>query len=343
MLALVVDNNKVTRDALVRQLQVAQYRVEQAADPTAALAALDRERPDVVVAAWGPTTATLVTQLRAREAADRSYVLVVLDGQPPTDIPRIYASGADDFCRRPLSREELLGRLEAPQRIRAWARPATAVDWSGGGSFQKLRAWRELGALVADDLAQLVGPLDVTSVASFGAGAQVATIPLSLAQDETEVRVTAAIEARFLPAFGELLLGDPNAPQDALADMLRELANTAGGAVKRAALAEHVTVTTGLPVSTTGGAAAANDNTCCWVATLRGGEARIAVIGEVLSKANRVVSAGELREGMVLAHDLRNHLGALVLPAGTRLTTTAVDRLVGLMGHRFKVEVACAA
>jgi len=342
MLALVVDNNKATREVLVRLLQLAEYRVDQAADPAGALAAIDREHPDVVVLPWGPNAAPLIAQIRAREAAERSYILTLLDAQPAAEIPRVYTAGADDFCRRPVSREELVGRLDAPRRIRAWVRAPT-LDWSNNLRFQTLRAWRELGSLVAEDLAQLVGPLDVAPVTTLGEAGHVATIPLTLAKEETEVRLTVAIELRFLPTFTELLLGDPKASEEMAADMLRELANTASGAVKRAAVAEQLIVTTGLPVSTKRGPTAANDNTCCWVATLHGGDAQIALIGEVLTKENRSVSASDLREGMVLSQDLRTPQGALVLPAGTRLTTTAVDRVVKLLGVRFKVEVACAA
>jgi hypothetical protein len=48
--------------------------------------------------------------------------------------------------------------------------------------------------------------------------------------------------------------------------------------------------------------------------------------------------ASHLREGMVLAENLLNDQGGLILPLGTRLTATAVDRLQKLVRTR-KVTV----
>lgn len=343
MLALIVDGNRQNREVVAHHLQSAQYRVAQAADPAAALDAYDRERPDVIVVAWGPMVPQMLTQVRSREVGDRSYVLAVLEGQPASDIPRLYAAGADDFCRRPFSREELLGRLEAPKRIRLWARAVPAQEWTDLSDFQKLRVWRELGSLIAHDIAQLVGPLRVERVGTVSNRALGATIPLSLAQAETEIRVSVLIEVPYLATFSELLLGAANAPEEAMHDMLRELANTAAGAVKRAALFEQVTVTTGLPVNATVWPTEATAGATLWTASLHGYDARLAFVGEVIARANQSVAANDLREGMVLAHDLRSPSGALVLPAGTRLTVSAIERVVGLFGKRFKVDVACAA
>ena len=41
-----------------------------------------------------------------------------------------------------------------------------------------------------------------------------ATIPLSLAQAETEIRVSVLIEVPYLATFSELLLGAANAPEE---------------------------------------------------------------------------------------------------------------------------------
>ncbi|MBK7395712.1 MAG: hypothetical protein IPJ34_05250 [Myxococcales bacterium] len=46
---------------------------------------------------------------------------------------------------------------------------------------------------------------------------------------------------------------------------------------------------------------------------------------------------------MVLARDLKNEAGVLLIPAGTRLTSSTVDRLTKLLGATFLVEVANAA
>ncbi len=342
MLVLVVDDNKQTRDALVRHLQTAEYRVVQAADVKGGQIELDREKPDVVMLAWTSGSQEFLKRIRALDASGRSYVIVLLDRNPASDIAALYASGADDFLRLPAVREEVLGRVDAPRRIRGWASGSHAMDWSEKFDLQKLQVWRDLGAVIAEDIAQLTGPFDVSEAADFQGEVRGASIPLSLAKDETELRVSIVAEPAQLRALGGVLLGDENSPESALDDMLRELANTAGGAVKRAALLEQVAVTTGLPVSESRAVVPA-DKVRVWSAKLRGTDVRIGLVGEVVSRANQRVQAANLREGMVLAHDLRNPLGALVMPAGTRLTATAAERVGKLLGPRFVVEVACTA
>ena len=63
----------------------------------------------------------------------------------------------------------------------------------------------------------------------------------------------------------------------------------------------------------------------------------------IISRQNQRVTAHTLREGMVLARDLKNEAGVLLIPAGTRLTSSTVDRLTKLLGATFLVEVANAA
>lgn len=340
MLALVVIDQKTMRESSARFLQAAEYRVEQS-DAKGALALLDRLRLDVVVIAWGPGASSIVRRLRSLDSARGCLVLAVLEHQAPSEIPAVYAAGVDDFMRAPISREELIGRIDALRR-RTHSEAGAAQDWSDGVDLQKLHAWSELGNLVAEDLSQLTGPIDVHEVPSLDGSLHLGSITLSLASDETEMRVSVGVGPANVQSLGALLLGDESPPRAALEDMLRELANTAGGAVKRAALLEHVTTTTGLPVNETR-AFPAGEGRRCWLATIRGTNVRMGFVGEVLRRANNRVTAAELREGMVLAHDIHNHHGVLVMAAGTRLTATSAGRVASLLGERYLVEVAVAA
>jgi CheY-like chemotaxis protein len=341
MLALVVEANRTHRDALVRHLQAGSYRVEQASDARAALDCLKRESPDAVVLAWGPEARETVKRVRSFDAQRRCYVLAVLDRQPASDIAAVFEAGVDDFVRLPYAREELLGRLGAPARLRSRG-VGRAHDWSGGVDLRRLNAWRDAGRLVADDLAQICGGLDLAEAPDFAARSLAGTVALTLAAEETELRVSIFADEPALRALAAALLGDEAAPGAAVEDMLRELANTAGGAVSRAARSEEVALTTGLPVAERR-AAAAGESARCWTATLRESGVRLGIVGEVVRRANQRVLTSQLREGMVVAHDIRNHVGALVLPAGTRLTSTASERLAALLGDRFVIEVSCAA
>ena len=129
--------------------------------------------------------------------------------------------------------------------------------------------------------------------------------------------------------LGANLLGDPAASEEALDDVMREMANVAGGALKRAALIEGPVLTTGIPVD--GRSLPARDSGArCWTVPIADGVS-IAVIGEIRRRANRRIPAQRLSEGMIVVNDVHSDAGLLLLPAGTRLTSTTADNLRDLL------------
>ena len=168
-----------------------------------------------------------------------------------------------------------------------------------------------------------------------------ASIPMSLAGDQLELRLSLVADAGALAWLRATLLGDPAASDDAARDALRELANTAGGALKRAALAEGITLTTGIPRDDT--ASRFPGKHLCWSLKLEAGAGCLAVVGEIRNRSNERISAAQLAEGMILAHDIRSEGGVLIVPAGSRLTATSANRLAAMLGPRYFLEVAPAA
>jgi CheY-like chemotaxis protein len=348
MKILIIDENHYDRQSMSQALVQAGFTVEDAKDIKTALVSLEHEQARVIVLGWPKTGgADLVKRLRVYDGSYHTYVLALLDKQPASDIPALFAAGADDFMRRPIVREELLGRVEAPRRIEKWAsaEKKAPFDWSTATDLRHLRACRDMGNVVAEEVSQMLGqPLQVTSGWSpeMNDNFCSATIPLSLASVQTEVRITVVVEGASLPILAGALLGDSNAPREALEDIVREIANIAGGAVKRLAMTEDVTLTTGLPASET--VVARDDDTMrCWLARLTDPQVCIGIIGEVRRRENQRVTAASLREGMVVAADLFSDSGALVVRAGTRLSATTAQRVAAILGQRFVVEVACAA
>jgi CheY-like chemotaxis protein len=348
MKVLVLDENPLERQAIGQTLGQAGFSVEEAKDSKVALGLLEREPPRAFVLPWPKTGgADFIKHVRTLDAAHHIYILVLLDKQPPSELTALYAAGADDFIRRPIVREELVGRIETPRRIEKWSNQKAkgSFDWSSASDLRHLRACREMGAVVAEELGQMLGQsMQVAAGWSpqFAENAFSATIPLSLASVQTEIRVSIVIDSASLPALAGALLGDPNAPREALEDIVRELANTAGGAVKRLALTEDVTLTTGLPVNESV-SGKEDDTTRCWVARLAQPKLCIGIVGEVRKRENQRLAASLLREGMVVAADLFSDSGALVVRAGTRLSATTAQRVAAILGQRFVVEVACAA
>ena len=349
MRIVLLNDKKLERDALMRALAAAGHHAEGVGDEQAALAAIARESPQIVVfSAPSRGGADLVRRLKGVDASGQAYLLAVVDSAPSAkDLAHVVEAGANDFLRRPIVDVEFLERLKAPCRLVKWAKslatPAS-FDLATPVDVGRLQAWSKLGALVAGDLSEMAGQRFAVTNAwpkRFAQQLRSATIPMSLAGDQLEVRVSIVVDAIALRWVKETLLGDVDASAAAADDALRELANTAGGALKRAALAENVALTTGIP--STDNSAPPFEQHSCWTLTLEGNDCCVAVVGEIRERANQRVAASQLAEGMILAHDVRNEGGILLVPAGSRLTNTSAVKLAKLLGPRFFLEVAPAA
>jgi CheY-like chemotaxis protein len=350
MRVVLLNDKRPERESMVRTLQQASCLVEPVSDAKGALAAIARESPHVVLLALpGTGGAELIRLLRGADASGQAYLVALIDATPGgREISAALAAGAHDFLRRPVADLELVERIKAPTRLLKWAQSVSSpavFDFSNALDVSRLRAWQNMGPVVAEDLAQVLGqPLETAKgwPKRFARGVRGATIPLSLASDETELRVSIVVDPPTQAWLSGVLLGDPNAGDAAIEDVLRELANTAGGAVKRAALPENITLTTGMPVNDSA-VRFQGEGFQSWTVSPDGGKACIAIVGEIRKRENQRVPASKLREGMVLVHDLRSESGALLVTAGSRLTSTTAARLAQMLGERFLVEVACAA
>ncbi len=348
MRVLLLNDRRSEREAMVRALPQDTYQVEAVADEQAALAAICRQAPQVLVfSVPAKGGADLARRLRGSENTAESYLLAVVEATPGSkEISSLVSAGVHDFMRRPFADTELLERVKAPERLLRWSRSvsrAGAFDFSDALDVSSLRSWRAIGQLVAEDLGQMSGQEFAASAgwpAHLDGKALSASIPMSLAGDQLELRLSIVVDRAALDWVREVLLGDASASDAATRDALRELANTAAGALKRAALAESVTLTTGLPVDDSAARFPGNHN--CWSLTLQSG-GTLAVVGEIRSRANERISAAKLTEGMVVAYDVRNEGGILLVPAGARLTSTSATRLASLLGARVFIDVAPAA
>ncbi len=346
MRILLLNEKRLEREAIVRCLPRDSYAVEAVADEHAAIAAIAREAPHVLIfnspAKGG---ADLARRLKGADASGQAYSIAVFEtGASNREIANVVGAGVQDFVRRPIVDAELVERVRAPARVIRWAQSLTkpaVFDLSGPVDVAGLQAWKGLGGLVASDLSQIAGCAFSVSEgwpARFVGACRTATIPMSLAGDQLEVRVSIAVDEPTLKWLRDSVLCDPLAVEAATDDALREFANTAGGAVKRAALCEGVTLTTGIPFNDN--AATSAGPRSCWTLRLSCDGPCIAVVGEVRSRQNQRVAATELCEGMVLAHDVRNQGGVLLVPAGARLTGVTAAKLAQTLGPRFFLEVA---
>lgn len=143
---LVAEDDRAIRTSLERALTLEGYRVTAVADGAEALAAVHRERPDVIVLDVmmpGVDGLAVCRVLRAEE--DRTPVLMLTARVDTADRVAGLDAGADDYVAKPFEIEEVFARLRALLRR---AVPETEPD---GGLVEAAdlrldpsarRAWR---------------------------------------------------------------------------------------------------------------------------------------------------------------------------------------------------------
>lgn len=347
MKVLLIDEKRRAPESL-RLLAELGHSTELVEDAAAASARLEGSSPpDLVIVRWPfPGKVDWLRRSRERSGSPYVYLIALLEHTASAgDISSLYEAGLDDFVRRPLVRAEVAGRLGAPDRMKKAYGAGAGAAGGSKSAVARLPAYLRAGPIGGEALSSMLGPVDCAEAPvaeSAVPGVRAAHVVLSLPSEETELCLSLLLEPASTASFALDLCGEADADGAVVDDMLRELANMTSGAVKAAALAANVVFTTGLPISERASRAGMIEERFWWL--LRAGTtARIGVLATVRGRANEQVMAGKLLEGMVVARDLRNRSGALIVAAGTRLTSTAAERLPRILGETFMVDVAVVA
>ncbi len=114
MRVLVVDDEPAVRAAVTRALTLDGYEVVAAEDGLAALGAIQRERPELVVLdVLMPELDGVAVCRRLRSDGDRTPVLMLTARDAVSDRVAGLDAGADDYLVKPFALEELLARVRA--------------------------------------------------------------------------------------------------------------------------------------------------------------------------------------------------------------------------------------
>ena len=344
--ALMIGSDVALRSAVETLLASAGYAVESAADARTGLAMLERSPPDVLVvdaSLQGACAMGVVRRARFVETSAHMYVVVLSKGGP--ELVNAFESGADDVVKKPIARDELVARVDGVKRTRSLLAGSNhkIPCASDVARITSTRAWAQLDAAIAADLGTMLGEVPcIASDAGIHGASIGAEIPLSLPSENLEVRLRVAFDAKHLQQVGNAMTND-RLDAESLRDVAREIANVAGGALKRQLQREGIVLTIGLPVDLdlTDAPIGMDPSVRRWRADLlRGPFAEFEVDTRV--RSNEMVSLGTMCEGMVLARSIRSPSGALLLAAGTRMTTSAIERLVAVLGPKFVAEVSNA-
>ena len=193
---------------------------------------------------------------------------------------------------------------------------------------------------VTADFFQL--PFELVSVKSDLASPYIAEIALSEPAKQLGIGIAAVVELNTMKALSMHLLGEDDLESSQA--LVLELSNCVMGALKHAFIAHGFGFTGGLPAEATlpeSRKAIDASSTRARVA-LRSGDSHVEIWLRVTEKKNTVIRGRMLKEGYVLCQDLRDARGMLLIRSGSRLTQTAVERLVSLVPD-VEVEVMSTA
>ncbi|MDB4942182.1 MAG: hypothetical protein JWP97_1716 [Labilithrix sp.] len=335
---LLIDDSASAIGPTKRMLEAAGFEVHGVLASDPALEALVLRGWDVVLTEWFPAASAIISTARNRGNSGGSLVVVATSKAVASTIDAAFLSGADDFIAKPACREELLARLRQPLRMRVKAEnPAIAT-------YTKLACWTTFAetarVCLRDTFSREFEAIAPTDQAFDPKHAS--TLTLSLPSATTELRLAVQLEARAIETIATALMGECN--EAIVADIIKEMANAVGGAFMQVGLTESVTMTTSLPaeIDVPGSVQFIDRSevkTSCWVRDRESGSLIALHLG-VRASPNCVVTVGALREGMVLAQDILTSAGALLLKAGTRITSSSSERVAKILGADVAVEVA---
>jgi DNA-binding response OmpR family regulator len=135
---LLVEDETDIVSPLVRTLEREDYAVDQAVSGRAALAAVTRAGPDVVILDLGLPDLDGLEVCRALRASGYEGAVLILSGRS-AELDRVVGldAGADDYLAKPFGVAELLARLRAVLRRTSGRAPAAAgrrQGWSMSAS-----------------------------------------------------------------------------------------------------------------------------------------------------------------------------------------------------------------
>lgn len=249
---------------------------------------------------------------------------------------------------RVIELEAALRRLSFAAAVRGEGVAAAApVQNRGGIRFLLTHAWTAVDEILRGmcseylqrPFAQVVGHVRIP------AGCMGASIGLTDVENELGLEITFLTVAATAHNVAAMFTGDPSiVDDDVVKDVMLELANSGMGAVRAAFLSEEFrfAASTPKPLASVALSNLTERVEAKRILTFRSGEDVVFVVVTVRNQGRIKLRAGALREGMVVASDVTNEAGVLLVRAGTRLTETAASRVAKLVPNK-EIELADAA
>lgn len=364
MRVVIVAADDVEAGQLAGALRTGGHDVRTAKDDKSLSPVLAEHAPELaIVSAPQAVDGTIGLVQSLHEAKCRPHVMLLHGGLPDDFVVRALDAGADADLKRPLTPKYLAARLGAVQRRLAVPPPARA-------SLRPVA--RGTVAPVAHP-ATVLPPTSLTPVEVAGrsttwttaipqlesAANKFLTLPVSVqelpdslpplavgasilllnAEGQLELRIAMAADVASARSLAVHLFGPDG--EDLAADVMTELANILMGTLKTSFSGETLPFTGGLPEAIPVEQVLRPAMPYKFQESVQFSiaEARLIVHLGLRSRANILVQATRLREGMVVAKDVFNARGMLLLNGGTRLSEHMVERIRLALPAQHNVEV----
>lgn len=274
-----------------------------------------------------PLDAAALPRIVAAGAGAGAHVVVLSPREDPASVGAMLAAGAHEHVAWPCDVTELGARIRAARMAVSPVSPTKAARPLLAPILES-RTWAKLDGVVAQALGTTVGTeLPLARARALTCGPFSATLTLAAPADGLEVGVGLTLSAHAAAAISLQMIGE--ADESLQRDLGAELANVTAGVLKQHLGTEGRAVSLRIPKHQS-----AREFEAAW----RGYDERRVLEGRIEGHAfavacgvrwrgTRSVVARELREDMVVAEDLRNPSGALIVASGTRLTSTMAERL----------------
>ncbi|MGD0505624.1 MAG: hypothetical protein ABSD02_23130 [Steroidobacteraceae bacterium] len=333
---------------LAPSLAEAGHAVTSIKDEKAALEALGGHRFQLVLLSsltGNESMINAIKALRKGETSKNLYVMLLAQEASEEYLVRAYDAGADSALRTPCGLPLILAKVRASRRV------APLLDDSGADAIDpkaspldrvnQSSTWKQAPTRACEVAAKfLTLEVSVDEVASTQEPIhQACMITLSSAEHQLEMRIALGAGESSGRRLAVHLFGPEGV--DLVPDMLSELSNIMMGTLKTALGMENFAFTGGLPQPLDKAELLRPAATYAhqFAFALKMVDAAILMHVSLRSKANLFLPPMSLRDGMVLAKDIFNARGLLIVQKGTRLSDNMIEKINSFVPPKSLMEV----
>jgi AmiR/NasT family two-component response regulator len=379
MYVLILHGAAAPLSQLAELLRRGNHDVSVVTDAAAAKAVLAKRRADIAVASASvDDLAAVAMALRPPEDATYRSLIAVVGKDTSAARQAAFGAGADDVVVASASASELADHVHSAERVvklerrlrervaelesalrrlsmQALARgqevaTGAAKSPGGGGGLTVLltTTWTGLEELLGNMCTEYLQTpfVHLVGAAPPSSGCRGSRISLSDTENQLKLELSFYASDESARAIATSFCGGDASvvDDDVIRDVLLELANSGMGVIKAGFLGEQFRFVGAIPEPTTSAdrAKAFDGAEAKRVLAFRSDKA-VVYVAVTLKHQGRVrVLGARLKEGMVVASDVKSEAGVLLVRAGTRLTETTAEKLARLF-PKGEIELADAA